>query len=112
MAYPAVPHMAFPFAINAGEVAVDEQDDITDIVACVTLIASIPQGSILELPELGAPDLAFSQQPVDPQVWVRQILAEEPRATVDMIAGLTSTPSVAQFTADIGAQTDSEVRNG
>lgn len=111
MIYPDIPHMAFPFAVHSGAVAATDQDSEEDVFACVTLIASIPEGSVLELPTMGVPDLAFSQQPTDPQAVVKAILAQEPRATVDVIENLT-VPDTASFTFDVGVNTDSETRNG
>lgn len=75
-----VPQFAFPFRFNPdGSVAVNEQDSLADVKACVAVILSYHVGDRPELPEFGIPDPTFSET-VDLGPILAAVERWEPRA--------------------------------
>jgi phage baseplate assembly protein W len=77
------PHLATPFRLVGGRVAVVEQDSIEDITQCVAACLSTPLGSLVDLPELGIPNELFRQiTEVDTDVLLAAVEDCEPRAAL------------------------------
>ena len=78
-----VPHFAIPFRFAGPQAAVVEQDSIDEIAYSVYTVLVTPQGSRVDLPEFGLPDLTFTTQPIDREVIRATIEEWEPRALVE-----------------------------
>lgn len=81
------PQMDFPprFHIDDDgnvDVAVVEQDSLSDIRNCLQVILRTPIDSREELPEFGVEDPTFRQQPLDPTGLENALNEWEPRANV------------------------------
>lgn len=76
------PHFALPFRVVGGRAAVNEQDSIDDVAACVRAVLLTHPGERDALPEFGTPDLTFAQLPVDADAIADAVEAWEPRARV------------------------------
>jgi hypothetical protein len=82
-----VPHFALPFKFvpdGHGNVtaAVNEQDTLEDVTACVTAIVKTPLGYREELPNFGLRDMTFSEGGVNGDEVQVAIQQWEPRADV------------------------------
>ena len=73
------PHFALPFRIERGRVAVNEQDSLDDIAACAEVIVRYPTLFVIELPEFGAPDVAFGENGTDLEPLVEAVERWGPR---------------------------------
>jgi phage baseplate assembly protein W len=97
-----IPHFTFPFAFVAdaeGNVtaAVNDQDTLEDVTACVTAILTTPLGFREELPDFGLRDMTFSQGGVDVDEIQVAIQQWEPRADVM----IEEDPSKLQYFIDL-----------
>lgn len=81
-----IPHFALPFRFVGGHAAVNEQDSVDDVEACVLAVASYPVGSRIEKPEFGVPDQTFRQGGVDVTALEAAVNRWEPRASAAVIA--------------------------
>lgn len=79
---PSVPHLAVPFRVENGKVAVVEQGGHEEIAACMLASLSTRLGSRVEAPEYGTPSQLFRRQVRTPSadVYVRAVEKDEPRA--------------------------------
>ena len=82
-----VPHFTVPFKFEFGpdgflHAAVNEQDSIEDITACVEAIVRTPIGFRQELPEFGIRDQTFTQGMINSDDVVVSLGQWEPRAEI------------------------------
>jgi phage baseplate assembly protein W len=100
--YPDVPKLSLPFrfhhqGVGTGLVAhVAEQDSLEEIVSCVEAVIRTVQGTRIEEPEFGLPDLAFSLGHIDPTIIEEAAARWEPRARVDVPADSRSPQEACQ----------------
>lgn len=78
------PHLAAPFRVEGGRVALVEQDSKEEIRQCVLACLRTRLGSRLEASDYGIPDLTFKRQPRTPDasVYLRAVEEAEPRAAL------------------------------
>ena len=57
-----LPHLASPFRVVNGAVAVLEQDSIDEIAQCVEVLVSTLVGQRIEVPTYGIPNPVFGQE--------------------------------------------------
>jgi phage baseplate assembly protein W len=77
-----VPHFAYPFRLVGGAPAVNEQDSLDDVAACVSAALLTSPGDRDERPEYGVSDPTFSVLPMDPDALVAEVQTWEPRARI------------------------------
>lgn len=82
-----VPHFAIPFRFEFGpdgvrHAAVNEQDSVEDITACVESIIRTPIGYRQELPDFGIRDQTFTQGMINTDDILIAIAQWEPRAEI------------------------------
>jgi phage baseplate assembly protein W len=82
-----VPHFAVPFQFQFGadgflHAAVNEQDSIEDITACVEAIVRTPLGYREELPDFGIRDQTFTEGMISGDDIIVAIAQWEPRAEI------------------------------
>lgn len=75
-----IPHFDYPPRLVNGHLAVNEQDTLDDITACVTAVLLTHPGQRADRPDFGSPDLTFAQRPVGPDGLVDAVAEWEPRA--------------------------------
>jgi phage baseplate assembly protein W len=87
----SVPHLATPFRIVNGAIAVVEQDSVEEIEDCVESILRTFVGTRIDAPDFGIPDETFRQQTpsTGAELYIAAIEAQEPRAHVLGRARLT-----------------------
>ena len=95
-------------ATNAAGVvsaAVNEQDSIADVMSCVQMIASCPQGAWVDRPGYGVPSIPFSQTPIDATSYAAAVMRSEPRAiaTAESFRDLLD-PSAAWLQVNVSTQ--------
>lgn len=76
------PHFSLPFRFGGlnGAAFVNEQDSEDDLLDCVKCIIAYPQGSRVDSPDFGTPELAFRQTPGETMTLLHEALAQwEPR---------------------------------
>lgn len=78
-----IPHLALPLRIVHGHLATVEQDSEADILQCVRVVLTTPQGTRDALPEFGLPDQAFRQGGAAIAEIDAAIAEWEPRADAD-----------------------------
>lgn len=76
------PHFALPFRISGKAAAVNEQDSLDDIAACVQAVLLTEIGEREDEPDFGIVDRAFSQLPLDPDEVVQAVDEWESRAAL------------------------------
>jgi phage baseplate assembly protein W len=74
-----VPHFAFPFRLENGSVAVQEQDTTDEVAQCVQVLLATPLGERDEQPDYGITDPTF-QADIDQQEILTAVAEWEPRA--------------------------------
>lgn len=78
-----IPHFDLPFRFQrqgaSGQVAMVEQDSMSDIANCVEMIAKTPLNWRDEAPGFGLPDLTFMKLPIRPETVEQSIAEQEPR---------------------------------
>lgn len=74
-----VPHFAFPFRVESGSVAVQEQDTTDEVAQCVQVLLATPLGERQEQPDYGVTDPTF-QEDIDQQEILTAVSEWEPRA--------------------------------
>lgn len=82
-----VPHFQIPFKFTFGadgflHAAVNEQDSIEDVTACVEAIVRTPLGFREELPDFGIRDQTFTQGMINSEDIIVAITQWEPRAEI------------------------------
>jgi phage baseplate assembly protein W len=84
-----LPHFAAPFRLTTAGAAVDEQDSLQEVQACVMNAVACPQGYRLDLPAFGIPDPLFQTVPIDTEQIRQAVSRYEPRPDIQV----TDTPS-------------------
>jgi hypothetical protein len=77
-----VPHFDLPFHFEGSSVAEVEQDSIHEVVDCIEIILRTHVGLRDYVPEFGAPDLVFKNQPIGVDDLTSIITSQEPRASL------------------------------
>lgn len=80
-----VPQFAVPFSVVDGTVQEIEQDSLEEVGDCIEAILRTPEGSRIDAPDFGRPDLVFTQvgaRAVNAEPYLRVIEEQEPRASV------------------------------
>lgn len=77
-----IPHFDIPFRMVGNHAAVNDQDTIEDVDACVEAILRTHTGQRLEVPTFGVPDLTFGLQPLKLGPVINAVLDQEPRASM------------------------------
>ena len=82
------PHFAFPIQMQTQSdgtlaVAVNEQDSLPDILACVQMIVACPIGAWVDQTSFGIPSPLFAQAPVQTAGITQAISRWEPRAVLN-----------------------------
>lgn len=78
-----IPHFGLPFRIDAGgHAAVNEQDTVEDVAACVEAALRTEPGERDGAPAFGVPEQTFNQLPLDLDAITDVVTASEPRARV------------------------------
>lgn len=99
------PHFDLPFRLVGSSFFTVEQDSEEDIANCVEAILRTPYNSIPDTEDFGLDDHTFDIQPIDTDAVTRQILNQEPRASLlieqetDFVDNL-----IARVTVTIGEQ--------
>lgn len=76
-------HITFPWALGpTGKVAVNEQDSVEEVAACVWAIATCVKGQMHMLPDFGVVSPLFQTVPLDLSQIVAAVEAQEPRAKI------------------------------
>lgn len=97
----STPHLATPFRLVGGRVAVVEQDSIEEITQCVVACLSTKLGSLVDLPEFGIPNELFKQLPdVDVDAVMAAVEDCEPRAAV--LGAATFEDLIARVSVEVG----------
>ena len=110
MAYPDLPHFAYPFQRTADGtgIAVNEQDTDDEIMACELVIVAYPVGFRDDRPEFGWAWPELELTPLS-TVQLAQALKEfEPRAPVNIEQIYDAATATATFNVDIEIRSDSE----
>ena len=77
------PHFRLPFRFGGlhGAAFVNEQDSEDDLVDCVKAIVAYPEGSRVDHPDFGTPELAFRERVEDVVAFLHGAISQwEPRA--------------------------------
>ena len=82
----AIPHLSLPLRLVDGQFATVEQDTVEDILQCVRVVLTTPEGFREELPDFGLPDQTFLQGGADTAVIEETIAEWEPRADAQVYA--------------------------
>lgn len=82
-----VPHFAIPFRFENGSdgflhAAVNEQDSIEDVTACVEAIVRTPLGYRTEMPDFGIRDQTFTEGMINTDEILVALAQWEPRAEI------------------------------
>jgi phage baseplate assembly protein W len=108
MAYPALPHLAYPFARtpDGTGIQVNEQDTEAEIMACEMVIVSYPVGYREDRPEYGwaFPDLA--QAPISTASLEQALKEFEPRGPVQIDAVHDYANSTATLNVNVQIQSE------
>jgi phage baseplate assembly protein W len=108
MAYPALPHLSFPFQRTAdgASITVNEQDTVDEIMACEMVIVSYPVGYREDRPEYGwaFPDLA--QAPISTASLEQALKEFEPRGPVQIDAVHDYANSTATLNVNVHIQSE------
>lgn len=79
----AVPRLKWPLALDAaGQLATVEQDSDEDITQCLKALVLTRVGDRPDLPDMGVPDLTFTEEPIDLEDVLPVLEKHEPRASV------------------------------
>jgi hypothetical protein len=86
MTYPALPHLAFPFARTSDGtgIQVNEQDTVNEIMACQMVIINCPVGYRDDRPEFGWAMPYMRQAPLDTGGLEQALREFEPRGPVNI----------------------------
>lgn len=96
--------LAWPLSVAAdGRLATVEQDSGEDIELCARAILLHRVGERSDVPEMGVPDLAFSEQPVDVDGVLEVLERHEPRITV---LATQAPDALEQLVADVRLEWD------
>lgn len=79
-----VPHFEVPLRMSGPSFAVVEQDSPEEVEQCVLAVLETPQGSRIDAPGFGRPDLLFAQLGADTtaQPYLAAVDEWEPRSEV------------------------------
>jgi phage baseplate assembly protein W len=107
MAYPDIPHLAFPFSrsTDGSQVLVVEQSAADEIMACANVITLCPIGYRADRPEFGWPWPDLKVIPVDAGPLVRALNMFEPRASsssVDVETMAQAALAIQNIQVDVG----------
>jgi phage baseplate assembly protein W len=110
MAYPALPHFAFPFARtpDGTGIQVNEQDTEAEIMACEMVIVSCPVGFREDRPEFGWTWPELVQAPISSAELAQALKQFESRAPVRINEVHDYVSSTVTFNIDVFIQSDSE----
>ena len=101
-----IPHFDIPFRYVGIAPAVNDQDSVNDIAACVYAVCVTNPGDRDEMPDFGVTDPAFQQQPIATSVMAAQISEWEPR--VHTLIDIEPTAyDIAVVNANIGVEVQS-----
>lgn len=102
-----IPQFDLPFRFVNGKEVVVEQDSDEDVENCVEAILRTVQGDREDLPDFGILDMTFRPQPLNLDLVVADILANEPRAQVlieqhpDIVSSLIARVQVQVATREV-----------
>lgn len=78
-----VPQFDYPFRFGTdGQPVVIEQNDIRDVMICVTAAAKTERGTRFYVPNFGIDDPTFKEMPLDGPTIEAQLRESEPRSNI------------------------------